>query len=355
MVGRGTEAAPEVGLIGHRPEVDRDPDVALIAAQVVAVPVQHRELGAEDVGGHEGHVPSVGPRRGDAQCAPLAPAADPQRHGCLQGGRQASGPSQRHVPALEGDLALVVEQGPQRLGRLVECVHPVAHAGEGDPEGLVFRSGPARTQPRLAAPVREMVDGGHGLGQNGHIAVPDAIHEVAAPDPLGYQSKSGMGRDGLVAAGNVRELSQRVRHRALGGHQMVPHRDPVEPGVLRPAPQRHQVRHRRVLKPRVDANPERRWLLGVAAHIVTDGNGSVAPDSIAPASDVPQGQRCTNDAEVDGGEDRMNCNHPRVRWNHGVTTTNTDTDLRAQEHQTIDTDLQAEEHQTIGLLADVTS
>ena len=51
----------------------------------------------------------------------------------------------------------------------------------------------------------------------------------------------------------------------------------------------------------------------------------------------------------------MNCNHPKARWNHGVTTTNTDTDLRAQEHQTTDTELQAEEHQTIGLLADVTS
>ena len=43
----------------------------------------------------------------------------------------------------------------------------------------------------------------------------------------------------------------------------------------------------------------------------------------------------------------MNCNHPKARWNHGVTITNTDTDLQAQEHQTIDTDLQAQEHQTI--------
>src|SRR5437588_5840457 len=142
------ELGGEVVLVGGHAQVDAATDGGGVPAGVLAVALQHGALAGEVLGRDEGDVPPVGVAGGDGERAALAAAADPDGHPLLHRSGRAAGVLEGEPFALEAG-AVVVEQAPHALDRLLQDVEPGPDRGEGDAVGVVLDLAPPRAQPHV--------------------------------------------------------------------------------------------------------------------------------------------------------------------------------------------------------------
>ena len=93
----------------------------------------------------------------------------------------------------------LVEEHAENLHRFLEMILADPDALEGNAEALVLVLVPARPDPEIAAAVREVIDGAHGLGEHAGVAVVDADDERSHPYVLGVEGDGGHGADRFEA------------------------------------------------------------------------------------------------------------------------------------------------------------
>ena len=135
-----------------------------------------------------------------------------------------------------GDL--LAQQAADRLDRLLEEVEPLAGRRERDAVGGVLVERPPGAEPEVGPPAGQVVDRGDGVGQHGGVPVAGAVDERPDPHPGGVAGEGGVAGDGLVALVAVE----------VGGVEVVPDRDPVEPVVLDAGPEVAELVDRGVLQ-----------------------------------------------------------------------------------------------------------
>ena len=153
-----------------------------IAAGVAAVPAQHVDLAGDHVG-RTLQVGTVGEAGRERQRAPLATAADPDRHVLLQRPRVRQRLAGGERPSGERRRPLAPERR-QRAERVLEGVVACGEPGEGDPGGGVFGGEPADPQPAHRPPARHHVEGGDRLGEQRRRTQEGRRHQHAEPHPL---------------------------------------------------------------------------------------------------------------------------------------------------------------------------
>ena len=123
------------------------------------------------------------------------------------------------------------QEAANALQRLLHDVEPLGPAPVVQAVGGELLAVPAGTDAEGATPAAEMVDGGHGLGQDRRGPETSAVDERSHCDPARGQRQRRVHGDGIEV----------VRRRAIRAVEVVPDADPVERTVLDVAPQRLQL------------------------------------------------------------------------------------------------------------------
>src|SRR5437763_3561850 len=221
-VGRRQVDDPEIeagigvrgGLVGHRryvpaggqPQMGRRHDLARIASDVGAVPMQHLELVGEHFGAAAGQVPVLGPPGHGAEGSLFTGAADADgRMGPLHRLGVAAGAPQGEVAAVEVG-GLVGQQPDDHLAGLVEAIEALLQRAQLDPVGVALLFVPAGADAQLQPAVGDDVDRRGHIGQHRRVAVDDPGHQHADPEPLGGLGQRGRHRPAFqTRAGRIRE------------------------------------------------------------------------------------------------------------------------------------------------------
>ena len=171
-------------------------DLALVAAEILAVPTQHRVVRRDGVRLAEG-VPQVGICGGRPERLARSRTADQDRQSGLHRSRPADRVGHLVEPALVGH-GLAIEQPPDQPDRLVQPVQALAEAAaEVDAEGVVLPFEPATTEPEDRPAARDVVERRRELGGQPGVAERVGGHEQAQPHPLGQGRERGQGRPAL--------------------------------------------------------------------------------------------------------------------------------------------------------------
>src|SRR5207249_6346153 len=171
-------------------------DGARVPALALAPAVERGVALREDLRGEEGHVPAVGVARHEAEETFLPLPADPETQPGLHRPRLAERVLEAELPARERD-ALAVEEGAQRLRRLLQQVEPLLDRRERDAEGARLDLVPSGADAEAAAPRAQVADGDRRL--RAQAARPAAGAEDAQPYPhaRGLRGERGHGRHPL--------------------------------------------------------------------------------------------------------------------------------------------------------------
>ena len=207
-------------------------------------------------------VPAVGVLGGDAQRALLTGAADPDREPLLDRVGQAGGVDGAEVLTLVGRAVLGQEAADQRE-RLLELVEAPADRREVVPEGLGLLVVPPAPRPSSKRPPEMWSSVVAAFASRPGVPVQDAEDQAADPGP------AGVGRQCAERAQRLEVVDRAARGRSLV--EVVPHRDPVDPGVVETPPQAPQLGHRRGLLPHVHTQRDGHRCEFLAAH--PDGGG----------------------------------------------------------------------------------
>ena len=166
---------------GHQHRV---PDFARVAARVLAVPVDHRDLVLEVLPGHRASGPSVevhhvAVARQGAQRPLLAGAADQDRDRVPVAARREGRRIEAVVLALEIDRLAGPEKSPDQLDGLLESVLALLHRWERPAVGLVLALEPGGADAEHEAAVGNVVERSGHLRRERRVAVRVAQHQVA--------------------------------------------------------------------------------------------------------------------------------------------------------------------------------
>ena len=179
------------------------PDLARVAAGVLAVPVDDGDLVQEVLPGHRSARPAVqvhhvAVARQGAQRPLLAGTADQDRDRCVV----AAGGERRRVEpvvlALEVDGLSGPEQGPDQLDGLLEAVLAFLHRRERPAVGLVLALEPGGADAEDEAAVGDVVQGARHLGDQAGIPVRVAKYQVADLQVLRDAGGGGGDGEGLL-------------------------------------------------------------------------------------------------------------------------------------------------------------
>jgi hypothetical protein len=77
-----------------------------------------------------------------------------------------------------GSRPFLVQEPRQALHTLGKHVDPLTDVGELQTVSLVFVLSPARAQRRLGAPIREVVNGGDGVGEHRGVPISHRVHQL---------------------------------------------------------------------------------------------------------------------------------------------------------------------------------
>jgi hypothetical protein len=136
------------------------------------------------------------------------------------------------------------EHGADDLRGLFELILTHPDAREGYAVLAVFLLVPARSQTGFQTAVADVIDCGESLGQHRGMAVTDAKHQAADQHAAGVHRHQRKGRDRFEA-----------RAAAVNGGsliEVIPDRQPVEPGPVDKPPHAPQFLQRAILLSGVD-------------------------------------------------------------------------------------------------------
>ena len=235
----GLDDGPEpVHVVGADPDLHRAADLAGVAPDVCAVPVEDLRGRGDLLRSAPGRIPDVRVLRGEPQRAPGAGAADPDgRVRPLHRLGLGDGILQVVVLPREGGARL----GPQPtddLQALLEPVGAVAAATELKAQHGVLVLGPSGADAEVEPPTGQVVDRHRHLGQ--HPRMPVGVADHRAPDPgAGRQLRHRRQHRPGLEDGSVVVRAQR--------REVVHHPAAVEPAVVGQAPHVSQLVDGRVL------------------------------------------------------------------------------------------------------------